>query len=101
MPDPVSAADPHLIAIGHGRLIAMMAVGDDQLFFPHLCLHRRDDRRVGNPPHAVHHAILVGDLDLGPVGDEAEDEAELEAADETDDLSRASTLPASAVNIKI
>ena len=45
-----------------------MAVGDDQLPIPHLFLHGGDDRGIGNLPDAVHHVVLVGDLDVGVCG---------------------------------
>src|SRR5579871_1458350 len=48
-----------LITEGKGRLVTMMAVGDQQFLVGHQCLHRR---RIHNLPEAMDPAVLVGDL---------------------------------------
>ena len=39
----------------------MMAVRDDQLLVRHRGQNRIDQHRVGQLPHAMHHAVLIGD----------------------------------------
>ena len=48
-----------LVAEGQRGLVAVVAVGDQQLLVRHQLL---DARRVGDLPEAVHGAVLVGDL---------------------------------------
>ncbi len=57
------AAD--LVAVGAGGLVAVVAVGDQQLGAGEALDHRGDDGRVGDPPDAVDGAVGVGDLAPG------------------------------------
>ena len=57
VPGPLAA---DLVAVGAGGLVAVVAVGDQQLSAGQALGHRGDDRRVGDPPDAVDGAVLVG-----------------------------------------
>ncbi len=61
------AAD--LVAVGAGGLVAMVAVGDQELRFGERLDHGGDDHRPGDPPDAVDGAVGVGDLAPGLVGE--------------------------------
>ncbi len=58
----VIALPAHLLGIGARGLIAVVAVGDQQLGVARRGLHRGDDRLVGDPPQAVDGALRVGGL---------------------------------------
>ena len=45
--------------------VAVMAVGDDQLFVAHLFLNRRNHAGIGNLPDPVDDAVFVGHIDGG------------------------------------
>ena len=59
------AAD--LLGVRLHRLVAVVAVGDQQLGVARRRLHRGDRRGVGHAPEAVHGAVGVGHLAPGRV----------------------------------
>ena len=60
------AAD--LLHVGAGGLVAVMAVGDQQLGVGKLCRHRLVHGGLGDPPDAVQGAVVVGHLAPGVAG---------------------------------
>jgi len=53
----------HLVAVVTGRLVAVMAVGDEHRLGPHQPGHLGGHRLVGQRPHPALHAQVVGGLD--------------------------------------
>ena len=64
----VRALAADLVAVGARGLVAVVAVGDQQLRVGELCRHRLVHRGVGDPPDAVHGAVVVGHLAPGVAG---------------------------------
>ena len=75
-PRRVEAEERHQLVVGagvparvlHGRLVAVMAVGDDHAGGGEGALHARDGRRVGQAPEAVPLALEVARLRDGLAG---------------------------------
>ena len=64
-----------LVHVGDGGFVAVVAVGDDELFVGHGGDDEVDEVRVGEAPDAVDDVVLVGDFEVGggaPVGVEDE-----------------------------
>ncbi len=60
-----------LLGVGDGGLVAVVAVGDDELFVGHGGDEEVDDVGVGEPPDLVDYAVFVGDGEVGRVVVEA------------------------------
>ena len=54
-----------LVAVVERGLVAMMAVGDDELLVLHPAADQFDGRGIANAPHAVLHVVLVGHANIG------------------------------------
>ncbi len=50
------------------RLVAMMAVGDDELLVRHGRSQQPDDRRIADAPDAMQHAVFVRNFGVGGTG---------------------------------
>jgi len=61
----VLALPADLLGVGLHRLVAMMAVGDQQLGLARGPLHDLDRLGIGDAPDAVRGAVRVGDLAPG------------------------------------
>ena len=54
-----------LFGVGDGGLVAVMAVGDDELFVGHGGEEKINDVRVSDLPDAMDDVVLVGDGEVG------------------------------------
>ena len=57
-----------LLGVGDGGLVAMMAIGDDELLVGHGGDDEVDQVGVGDLPDAVDYAVLIGDGEVGGRG---------------------------------
>jgi len=55
----------NLLQVVQSRLVAVVAIGDDQFLVGHGSRQHTDDRRIADAPQPVQHAVLVGDFGIG------------------------------------
>ena len=53
----------HLLGVRQRRLVAMMSVGNDELFIGHGTLNSLDERRIEDRPEAMRHVVFVAYLE--------------------------------------
>ena len=64
-PARAGAAGACSLRVIQRSLVAVVAIGDDQLLVGHGRGEQADGRRVADPPEPVQHTVLVGDFGFG------------------------------------